>query len=997
MKREENMTEIKISRRTFLKGTGAAVTILSLNSLGFLGGNSVANATQKLINEWRYAGWENLHRKEWTWDKVTWGTHLVDCYPGNCLWRVYSKDGIVFREEQAAKYPVIDPSGPDFNPRGCQKGASYSLNMYNPDRLKYPMKRVGPRGSGKWKRISWDQILTEIAEGIVDGLIAQGPESIIFEMGPGNGAYVQLMAIQRMIVGLGGTSLDLDSTIGDFNRGIYETFGKFMFMDSVDGWFFGKLHLIWHMNPVYTRIPDYHFISEARYAGAEVITIAPDYSPSAMHADEFIPVEMGTDAALGNAVCQVLIEKGWVNYKFVKEQTDLPLLVRLDTKKFLSVDQVEKGGRNDQFYHWDSANKKLMKVPLETLKLPCDPALEGVFKVKLLGGKEVSVQPVFNEMKAMLNREYTPEKATLQCKTHPDTIRRLAEKCHKARGHIQMMVGWNSAKYYHGDLIERTMCLILALTGSLGNKGSGIRGWNESLFEGALAQTFKGGVGVLSTSKQLPLMKKVFNQAKREDKTISDEMASIKLMRVLDRNLVNMTVPAFLYYYHSDYKKAWDNKNWHCPTMKRQFNEYFNEAVSKGWWDGYVRPAKDQTPTVYCYMGTNPARKNRGWNKNILNSLWKKYKTIFGFETRWTTTLLYSDYILPCAGFYEKLDTRFPTPHVPWLTLTEQAVKPIAETKIEYEIALLLGKKIEEVAKKKGRTLFMPRIPIQDEYLWAADQMICRTKKKEVDLSRFGEWQAMGAKNFEEVMEDALATSVLLGNLPPGTDLKHMKKEGIVRFTNVSFLDAVSMNLSTDIKPDEPIVPLTWHTGTKKIPYPTYNRRIQFYIDHDWFLEAKEQLPVHKDNPKMGGNYPLRMTSGHQRWSIHSIWVSNVQLLRTHQGRPFMFMSPEDAGKRGIKDGDLARVFNDFDSFKIHVKVTSSARPNKGAGLPGQVIIYHAWEPFMFKEWKSYDVSIPGMIKWLDLVNNYGHLKYWRWNWCAQPIDRAISVQVEKA
>jgi anaerobic selenocysteine-containing dehydrogenase len=110
-----------------------------------------------------------------------------------------------------------------------------------------------------------------------------------------------------------------------------------------------------------------------------------------------------------------------------------------------------------------------------------------------------------------------------------------------------------------------------------------------------------------------------------------------------------------------------------------------------------------------------------------------------------------------------------------------------------------------------------------------------------------------------------------------------------------------------------------------------------------------------------------------------------------------MFMSPEDAGKRGIKDGDLARVFNDFESFKIHVKVTSSARPNKGAGLPGQVIIYHAWEPFMFKEWKSYDIAIPGMIKWLDLVNNYGHLKYWRWNWCAQPIDRAIAVQVEKA
>jgi anaerobic selenocysteine-containing dehydrogenase len=223
-----------------------------------------------------------------------------------------------------------------------------------------------------------------------------------------------------------------------------------------------------------------------------------------------------------------------------------------------------------------------------------------------------------------------------------------------------------------------------------------------------------------------------------------------------------------------------------------------------------------------------------------------------------------------------------------------------------------------------------------------------------------------------------------------------MRREGIVRFVGVSIYDPVSMNLATDIKPDEPIIPLTWHTGEKKVPYPTYNRRITFYIDHPWFLEAEEGLPVHKDNPKIGGDYPLRMTSGHQRWSIHSIWVSNEQLLRTHQGRPFMFISKEDADRRGIKDGELVRVYNDFDSFKVHVKVTPAARPGKGAAMPGQVIIYHAWEPFQFPGWKSYDTAIPGMIKWLDLINDYGHLRYWRWNWCANPVDRGISVEVAK-
>ncbi len=124
----------------------------------------------------------------------------------------------------------------------------------------------------------------------------------------------------------------------------------------------------------------------------------------------------------------------------------------------------------------------------------------------------------------------------------------------------------------------------------------------------------------------------------------------------------------------------------------------------------------------------------------------------------------------------------------------------------------------------------------------------------------------------------------------------------------------------------------------------------------------------------MGGDYPLRMTSGHQRWSIHSIWITDDVLARTHQGRPFMFMNTADAKKRGIEDGDLVRVFNDFDEFKVHVKVTSAARSQEKL-RPGQVMIYHAWEPYQFENWRSYDAAIPGMIKWLDLAAGYGHLR----------------------
>lgn len=967
------MSDFRFTRRQFLQTTGATALALSMDSLGFLGGK--AHATEKVFQKWDYKNWEALHREEWKWDKVTYGTHLVDCYPGNCLWRVYTRDGLVWREEQAAKYPVVDSTGPDWNPRGCQKGCSYSNMMYNPDRVKYPMKRVGERGEGKWKRVSWDEAYTLIADAMIDALQKHGPHSIIHEPGPGNAGFLNVVVAGRLFGALGNVSLDLNSTIGDFNKGVYETFGKFQFMDSCDGWFFSKLLLIWHMNPVYTRIPSYHFISEARYNGAEVVTIAPDYSPSAIHADEWIPVEMGADAALGLGVAQELIARGTYEREFLKEQTDFAFLVRLDNERFLREEDIDKGGREDQFYFWDTEKNELAKASRGSLKLECNPALEGTYTVTLKDGKNVKVRPSFVIFKEMLDKEYTPEQASKICSVPAETIRRLADKAWDARGHVSILVGWNSSKYYHGDLIERAMCAILALTGSLGKKGSGIRGWNESLFDGAF-RIFMRGLSNWNIAKIL--FNSTLNriQMRLKDPDLTDEMIAIATERRISK-IFGMTPPAFLYYLHSGYRDTWNKKEWHCPTMKRSFEEYFNEAVDSGWWDGFVRPGPDTPPQVYCFIGTSPARKNRGWMKNLYPSFWKNLKMIFTAETRWSTSALMADVVLPGAGFYEKLDVRFPTPHVPWLTITDQAVEPIGEAKAEWYIFAELARKIAERGLARGFTKYDT------------------VEGRDVDIEQVAETQDLGFKDLDELLDTALQESVKAGTLPEGSNLEMFRREGIIRFTNMSDFDPVGMAIATDIKPDEPIVPLTYHIGPKKIPYPTKTRRIQFYIDHPWFIEAGEGHPVHKDNPQMGGDYPLRMTSGHQRWSVHSIWITDDVLARTHQGRPTMFMNTEDAKARGIEDGELVHVYNDFNDFKIHVKLTAAARSQDGPA-PGQIIIYHAWEPFQFDGWKSYDAAIPGMIKWLDLAAGYGQLDFYRWNWATQPIDRAVAVEVKK-
>ena len=93
--------------------------------------------------------WADRYRKQWKWDKIAWGSHCVDCYPTNCSYRVYVRDGRVVREEQAGNFRTIEEGVPDMNPAGCQKGAQWSQMLYGKERVLHPLRRTGERGEGK--------------------------------------------------------------------------------------------------------------------------------------------------------------------------------------------------------------------------------------------------------------------------------------------------------------------------------------------------------------------------------------------------------------------------------------------------------------------------------------------------------------------------------------------------------------------------------------------------------------------------------------------------------------------------------------------------------------------------------------------------------------------------------------------------------------------------------------------------------------------------------
>ncbi|MCP4036403.1 MAG: molybdopterin-dependent oxidoreductase, partial [bacterium] len=185
-----------------------------------------------------YDDWRDVYRERWRWDKVVRSTHFTNCwYQAACSWNVYVKDGIVWREEQVAEYEQTNPDVPDANPRGCQKGGCFSERMYDAGRIRHPLKRVGERGSGKWKRVSWDEALDDIADSVLDTLRDEGSDRVIWELGPLYTLGTQTAGHQRLSLLLDSTNLDMNNEIGDGHPGAAETFGKIVFERSADDYF----------------------------------------------------------------------------------------------------------------------------------------------------------------------------------------------------------------------------------------------------------------------------------------------------------------------------------------------------------------------------------------------------------------------------------------------------------------------------------------------------------------------------------------------------------------------------------------------------------------------------------------------------------------------------------------------------------------------------------------------------------------------------------------
>ncbi len=942
--------ESGLTRRVFLCGTGATVLGLTLSQLscdrGDRGGSD-AGPTGKPGAGARpatprapYGSWEDIYRTKWTWDSVSKGTHYVNCwYQARCAWNVYVKDGVVFREEQVANYPQTNEDVPDFNPRGCQKGACYSERMYDNGRLQYPLKRVGERGEGRWKRVTWDEALRDIADQSIDLLTSLGPAAFIWDFGTANTNGCHGLGLHRSGMVLDTPILDMNAEIGDHHPGCVATTGKMCFSSSGDDMCYSDLILIWGGNPVFTQIPNAHFITEARYKGATVVTIAPDFNASSIHSDLWVPVEPGTDAALGLAMAQVMIEENLYDENFIREQSDFPFLVRKDTRLFLRQSDLEKGGEEDRFYVFDKASGQIHLAPQSSLALEgLDPALDGEYKVETLEG-EVVVEPVFANFSRHV-ASYTPEAASKITGTRPELIRDLARRIAKAKAATSLTQS-NFSKYYHGLEMERAQILVMTLAGQCGKKGSGFTGF-PFLTMGSV-EGLNMSSGSLSPMLGLIAMgaKMAPEMVKAKMKGMTDEMFIYEAAR--EEYKKGGYLPTALYLHkvggldvNTGRSAEWD------PYMKRDLQSYFDESMANDWQMTPVMP-----PKIMFEVGGNMFRRVRGYDK-LYDKFLPGLDLLVTVDWRMSNTGLHSDYVLPAASWYEKNDISWATPIAPFAHATTKAVEPLGESKSDWQFHALLLKTIQERAIERGILTFKDRAGEERRLDEVYDQFTFQRRYTE--------------ENEEEFLAEIMSLNTNTG----GATWEDLKNKGYQRYTGIG-TGVCNIGNATDIEEGETITANVWHTRDK-MPWPTLTRRLQFYIDHELYLELGEELPVHKDNPAIGGDYPLKMTSGHTRWSIHSIWQDNNIMQRLQRGEPTIVLGPEDLATRDLKDGDKVRVWNDIGEFEAMAKISNTLRP-------GQVICYHGWEPYQFKGHRSHQSILPSPINPIQLAGGYYHLQ----------------------
>lgn len=245
--------------------------------------------------------------------KLVRGACPHDC-PDTCAWQVTVRDGTAVKL-------LGDPDHPFTRGGLCAKVNHYIERAYSPDRVLYPMRRLGPKGEGKFERVSWDDALDEIAARLQGIIERDGPTAIFPYSYMGTQGLIQGRSIdRRFFARLGATQLERAICGSASSSGIAATIGTNtgMLPEDIAR---SRFIILWGTNTVVTNLHLWPFIREAKEAGATLVVIDPLKTRTASEADWHIQPMPGTDAALALGMMHVIVNEGLHDADYVARYT----------------------------------------------------------------------------------------------------------------------------------------------------------------------------------------------------------------------------------------------------------------------------------------------------------------------------------------------------------------------------------------------------------------------------------------------------------------------------------------------------------------------------------------------------------------------------------------------------------------------------------------------------------------------------------------------------
>jgi len=339
--------------------------------------------------------------------------------------------------------------------RICQKGLTTLQILYHPDRLRYPLRRAGARGEGKWQQLSWDEALDYVAERLKDVAAKHGRRSVAWVLGgPGSGT-VKFGAYTRFAGCFQGTRV---STWGYGDAagpcGTISTFGAHQLGDFVANLEEPRLNICWGTNPAESGPFRMRSLLDAKERGVKLVVIDPIFTITASKADEFLAVRPGTDAALALGMMHQILEDGLEDRDFMSRYTVGPYLVRQDNSRYLRGRDLSPDG-DDTYMVWDMAVGEA-RVADSAVK----PALEGSYNPG-----SVSCKTAFQMLKELI-QEYPPSRAAEITGVSEDKIVRMA-RAYATLKPAAILTNNGLGRTYHGDITFRAVGTLAALTGNI--------------------------------------------------------------------------------------------------------------------------------------------------------------------------------------------------------------------------------------------------------------------------------------------------------------------------------------------------------------------------------------------------------------------------------------------------------------------------------------------------------------------------------------------------